>query len=332
MREAVSLAGYNLFQGENRIIAFLKCGIFHFNWNVVLSLATPNRLKRKIQYLKWLIMLQAIKFKGCKIIFTLHDKSFFERSRRFTEQDKITRFILRHAYRIVIHCTESISVIKKIIPDIDTHKIVYVPHPNYITAYHNTKRYTNYVKHENELLLLFMGTLRTHKNIETIIMAANQLQGITDMHFLICGSGGEDYQNKLLSLIKGSNITTDFRFIEDEELPSLLELSDALIVPYNTKSALNSGAANLAFSFGRTVIGTWTGTTRDIDESLVYCYDYTDDEEEHVSRLKSAIMKFYEDFKRDEASVKAKGEKLREIMLTEHSLEKVAEGLSKAYE
>lgn len=331
MREAVRLAGYHLFESGNYIIAFLKCNIFHFNWNIIVSLSTSSSIKRKIKYLIWLLILQAIRIKGGRIVYTLHDKSFSDPAKRFTEHEKITRFILRHAYRIVIHSTESISVIKKHIPGIDTHRIAYVPHPSYITAYHSTKPYTNYVKRGNEIMLLFMGTLRRHKNIDMLIKAANQLQNITDMHVLICGSGSKNYQDQLLSEIEGTNITTDFRFIDDGELPSLLELSDALIVPYNTKSALNSGAANLAFSFGRTVIGTWTGTTRDIDESLVYCYEDTDDEEEHISRLKNAIMRFYEDFKHDKASVKTKGEKLREIMITEHSLEKVAEELSEAY-
>lgn len=331
MRDAINLTDYELFKDESRAGSLLKCKIFHFNWDIYGSLSTPDAIKRKIKYLKWLMMIYAIRFKGGKIIFTLHDKIHHERSRRYTELEKITQLILKFAHRIIIHSTESISVVRKLIPDTDTRRIVYVPHPNYITAYHNLKPYTNYIRKENEIVLLFMGLMRPYKNIEIIIEAANQLNDIADIHFLICGRGKEDYQHQLLSMIKGRNITADFRYIDNDEVPSLLELSDALITPYNTESALNSGAANLAFSFGRTVIGTWTGTTRDVDESLVYCYDYTDNEEEHVSRLKDAIMKFYEDFKRDKASVKAKGEKLREIMQTEHSLEKVAEGLSEAY-
>lgn len=331
MREAINLTNYELFKGESRIYSLLKCNVFHFNWDIHVSLSTPNAIKRKIKYLKWLLMIYAIRFKSGKIIFTLHDKMSHEHNKRYTEIEIIRSLIMRAASRIIIHSTESISVIKNLNPDIDMNKIVYIPHPNYLTAYTNTKPYTNYVKREGELVLLFMGLVRPYKNIEMIIKVANQLYGMSDIHFLICGRGNEEYQNQLLSMIESSNITADFRYIDDSEIPSLLELSDALITPYNTESALNSGAANLAFSFGRTVIGTWTGTTRDVDESLVYCYDYTDDESEHVLRLKNAILRFYNDFKRDSESVKAKGEKLREIMITEHSLEKVAEGLSKAY-
>ena len=32
----------------------------------------------------------------------------------------------------------------------------------------------------------------------------------------------------------------------------------------------------LAFSYAMTVIGTWTGTTRDVEAGLVYCYDNTE--------------------------------------------------------
>ena len=287
---------------------------------------------RKIKYMSRILIMHAIKLKGGKIVFAVHDKVNHDKRSRSTENEKIMLFMLKYSDKILVYGQESISFIKSLVPDIDLGKIVYIPHPDFNCAYRGTKPYTTYVKKENEIVLLFMGSISPYKNIEILIQAANQLQGITDIHFLICGRGNEEYHNQLRSMIEGNNVTADFRFIEEEEIPSLLKLSDVLLIPYNTVSALNSGSAFLAFSFGRTVIGTWTGTTRDLnDPNLVYCYDDTDDEAEHVSRLRNAIMKFYEDFKRDEASVKAKGEKLREIMITEHSLEKVAEGLLKAY-
>ena len=42
-------------------------------------------------------------------------------------------------------------------------------------------------------------------------------------------------------------------------------------------------------------------------------------------------MKFYADFKNDEASVKRKGEALREIMIQKHSVEETAKALRKIY-
>ena len=327
MQEAISLAGYKIYQCKLKY-DILNSSIIHLNW---FAFVGTGLVRSTRTFLKKLLFLYALRIFRKKIIFTLHNKTNHDVENRNTKAMYLMVWLLKHSYKIIIHSTESISVIMKLTPDIDTSRIVYVPHPNYITAYHNMKHYTHYVKQNHEIVFLFLGLIRPYKNIEILLQAANQLQGITDIHFLICGRGNEEYQAQLLSMIESRNVTADFRFIEDDEIPSLLELSDALITPYNTESALNSGAANLAFSFGRTVIGTWTGTTRDVDESLVYCYDYTDDEAEHVSRLKDAIMKFYEDFKHDEASVKAKGEKLREIMITEHSLEKVAEGLSKAY-
>ncbi|MBR0070583.1 MAG: glycosyltransferase, partial [Synergistaceae bacterium] len=170
MRKAINLTNYGLFKDESRVYSLFKCNIFHFNWDIQMSLSKPNTIRRKIKYLTWFLMIYAIRLKGGKIIFTLHNKMNHDRNRRYNELEKITMLILKYAYRVVIHSTESISVVRKLIPDTDTRRIVYVPHPNYITAYHNLKPYTNYSRKENEIVLLFMGLMRPYKNIEIIIV------------------------------------------------------------------------------------------------------------------------------------------------------------------
>lgn len=329
MQEAINSGGYRLYKGKKFVGLFL-CDVFHFNWDVFLL---GGRL-RLFRLFKKIIYVLCIKALGKKIVYTLHDKiPLHERDKLPRTLDFIGKFMLKHADRIVIHSSESVSVIKETVPGINTDKIIYVPHPNYITAYSNTKPYSRNAKDKSRILITSVGSVKKYKCLEILIRVAKELQEYGDIHFLICGKGEDSYTAELLALTEeSSNITADFRFIEDGEIPSLLEMSDAMILPYDTTSELNSGSSYLAFSFGRTIIGTRTGTTNDIDDqSLIYCYDYTDDEAEHISRLKDAILRFYADFTKDPESVRRRGEKLRDMMIQKHSLEETAKALMKAY-
>ncbi|MBQ3402976.1 MAG: glycosyltransferase [Synergistaceae bacterium] len=329
MQEAVRATGYELYNGR-AIYALFRCRVFHFNWFEYVG--GSSRLKRIMRFIMKILVLPLLKVSGKKIIFTFHNKMPHESTKLPLFPKVLMNWFFRHANGIVIHCTQSIPAAKSIFPGIDTSRMFYVPHPNYTTAYHDTEHYSHYTKKPGEIVLTFIGALCPYKCLEVLIESAKKLSDVRDIHFLICGNGSPEYIDKLRSLSDGSNITLDARFIEDGEIPSLMAMSDAVLLPYRTISELNSGASYLAFSFGKTIIGTRTGTTSDIDDqSLLYCYDYTEDEDKHVSRLKDAIMKFYADFKNDEASVKRKGEALREIMIQKHSVEETAKALRKIY-
>ena len=329
MQKAIISAGYTAYEGSLKRAIF-SCDVFHFNW---FEATDGGPVRSKIRCLKKYLKLLLLRICGKRTVFTFHNKMPHDEASRNPASFSLLRYMLEHSEAVVIHCMESVTHITKILPGIDKGKIVYVPHPNYIAAYPGTKRYSNEARGKSDILLTFVGAVRKYKCLEVLVRAAKELQEYSGVHFLICGKGDEAYTAELKAMAEGSsNITTDFRFIEDGEIPSLLEMSDAVMLPYDTTSELNSGASYLAFSFGRTIIGTHTGTTRDLDDqSLIYCYDYTDDEEEHVSRLKEAVMRFCADFRNDPEAVRRKGWKLQDIMIREHSLEQTARGLKQAY-
>ena len=327
MQRAVSLAGCDVFYGSFRY-ALLKCKVFHFNW-----FETPygGRIHRKLSLMKKLLMLSILKIAGKKIIYTLHNRTSHLKEYRTHERKLVQDWFIKNAHSIIIHSQESLSFLDSMCPALAKTRIHYVPHPNYINAYPDSCRYSGFEKKSGEIVLLFIGSVIPHKNIDVIIRTASQLRKYTHLHFLICGKGKPQYQDELLSLIDSDNVTTDFRFIEDGEIPSLLGMCDAVLLPYSTLSELNSGASYLAFSYGKTVIGTWTGTTRDVGSELVYCYENTEDKDEHISRLKNAVLNFCADFTDNHDAVMNKGRKLRQIMTEEHSLAKTADALRRAY-
>lgn len=329
VRKSITQAGFELSL-KNSFSEVLHCDIVHFNWYE--GIPAGSMLLKWRYYTQKMLVLRILKLLGKKIIFTMHNKMPHEQENTYYS-NRILTWLLNNSDIIVIHCKESYKIIADIVPDVDKASIMFIPHPNYISIYPDNIPYNNYIKSSDEVVLLFLGQVRPYKNVEIIIQAANTLKNYEKIKFLICGKcSSEDYRNQLQLMVEGSNVFCDFRFIEDEEIPSLMQLADALILPYNTKTSLNSGAAYLAFSYGRSVVSTDIGTVKDLAQSgLVYCYEFSETEEEHVAHLVKAILELYKDYLFDPNIVQTHGKMLLQMMEQQNSIADVARFLTKAY-
>lgn len=304
--------------------SLFKADIVHFNWYE--SFHTDNKFKLFIRYLKKKTYLNLLKLLNKKIVFTLHNKMPHDFNNKY--QIKIMKWLIKKSDKIIIHCKYSYDVLKQYNYKFDYNKIVYIPLPNFIDVYENKKEY-NFINN-NDMVLLFMGLVRPYKNVETIIEAANELKD-KNIKFLICGKcSSEEYKNKLQELIKSDNVITDFRFIEDEEVFSLISKCDLMVLPYSSISSLNSSAAILSFSEGKSVISTNVGTVIDLaDQNLVYSYEYSDDNEIHKNRLVNKILEAYDDY--NKGLLEKKGNLLKDKMKKENSSQVIKELLKQVY-
>ena len=306
----------------------MKSDIFQLNW-----FESVNSLK---DYIKKKIVLRVIKLTGKKIITTFHNKTDHAPGGRTKYFYNMFKYLLEISDGIIIHCNDSYKFIHNIAPKVDENKIFYVPHPNYINVYPDSVKYSGYVKKSNELTLLFIGSLSSYKNPEIVIKLANSLKNISGIHFLICGDEDEERKNYLRSLIDpdNKNITADFRFIECGEIPSLMKISDVVLLPYNPVSMLNSGAVHLAFSYGKTVItNDEVGTIKDLpDQNLVYTYKYENNINSHVDILRRIVLNVKDEFTNKRETFLNKGYILKNMELKNNSLEVTARALSKIYE
>ncbi|MDO4178992.1 MAG: glycosyltransferase family 4 protein [Phascolarctobacterium sp.] len=329
MRKAIDRAGYKLAD-KTTFNAMMHSDVIHLNWYEGLPL---RKEKTKIlkKYVAKLTKLKLLKLSGKKLIVTIHNNNTYDDDKHVLVHN-IMKWLLDNADAIVIHCKESLKVIEKF--GSDPSKAHFVPHPNLIGMYEDVEKFDDYVKEPDDFVVLFLGTVRPYKNVETVIRAAEKLTDKKNIKILICGrTKTAKYTNELSKIIKTDNIKTAFRFIADEELPSLVSMADALVLPYVTNSSLNSGAAFLAFSYGRTIISTDIGTAKEYaDDDLIYMYEYASDEATHVQRLADTITKAYNDFVNDPASYKAKGETLKARVTVENSLREIGNQLKKIYE
>lgn len=257
--------------------------IYNLNWYE--SVFPRNIIKAYIQVFKRVRILNNLKKQNKKIIWTIHNKEAHEEKYK-----KISRILIRQLCRksdyIVIHCKDTVKYFKDTYQEFDESKIRYIPHPNYIGVYEdqNINYREIYNIKDDEFVFLFIGQVRAYKNVEMIIDVAKKMKG-KKVKFIIAGNpNSATYKNELLSRIDGcDNIIPIFRFIEDNELTSLVKSSNMMLFPYDINSSLNSGSVILSFSTGRTVICPNIGTLNDIDDkSLFYSYDYKTEQEHEV--------------------------------------------------
>lgn len=328
IRNLINKNGYNtlpikeVFKSPRK---FFSCKIFNFNW---FEKANDAR-----QYYFKAILLSFLHMSGKKIIYTLHNKEPHN-SRDTYWSRKLMVKLCKTSDKIVGLCPDTKEVVAGLYPNAVS-KLVIIPHPNYIANYENESKanlrdYFGFAK--EDMVFLFMGFVSPYKNLELLIDIFNEMDN-PRIKMLIAGKPcSREYEGQLENRINGNvNIKTDFRYIPDDEMVRYYNTSDIVVLPYHKTSSLNSGAAYLTFSLGKTVVCPDIGTINALkDKSFVYTYHY-EDEAEHATELRKTIEKVCKDFMSDPESVHKKGLRAYQYVKQEHSDEIIGEAYDQLY-
>lgn len=306
--------------------------IINLNWYE--SIYAQNNYKALKEYIRKILFLKKLKRNNIKIIWTVHNR--IPHDGTYVNYAKsLMKSLVKNSDKIVIHCKETIKILKELSNSIDLEKkIYYIPHPSYEGAYDEKnidfRRELNI--HNDELVFLFVGQIRPYKNIELIIKNAKQIKN-NKVKFVIAGNpSNREYGDKLKSLIgDNENIITLFKYIDDDELVPLMKASDVVLLPYDLKSSLNSGVAILSFTCAKTVVCPYIGTLKDIgDKSLFYSYTY--DESTHERILLEKIQQCCDDFEKNKSIIDSKGRTLSEIVNKEYSKQVISKKYKELYD
>jgi FkbM family methyltransferase len=267
---------------------------------------------------------------GKKIIWNFHNKIPHE-TKDVQKATDFMRTMANIAYKIIIHSNATVKVIEELCssePNVLS-KIVFVPHPYYTGAYGFEKSQNNL---QNEKLkLCFLGRIKKYKNIEILISAIKELN-FDDVELNIYGSGDGQYLQSLNGLIgEYGNIKTDFKFVDDKEIPEILANCHLFVLPYNLDSLLNSGATLLALSYGRSVLSPLTGTLEDIeDKAMFFAYSYKE-QREHKEELKRQIIAIREKYRGNYNELLNLGKKCTQYVSENNSFMRVTESLAQVF-
>lgn len=311
-KEAIENAGLCT---HHNFYAFYKTEYFLFNWY--------ENVKTRKEFLKKTIKLYILHIFKKKILWVVHNKNPHLNISKTKKEDKLSFDLMKKlflfSYKTIILCDETKNILKELLEKSYTEKkIVKIPHPNYIDFY----KISNPIEREsNGLKFLFIGLIKKYKNIDLLIDCFNKIND-NDVFLTIAGKcTDENFKNELKHRIKNKNITLDFRYIPNEQMQSLIQSNDILILPYSLESSLNSGVIFLSFSLGRTVCSSYIGSLKEYGTQRDFFYKYTYlSNEEHKQTLSTTIKKIITDWKIDKDIFNKKGREAFEIVKDENSL------------
>jgi len=151
--------------------------------------------------------------------------------------------------------------------------VALIPHGNYLHYPNHCSRAEARARlgfGDDLFVYLALGQIRPYKGIEELLAAFRQLPE-TDSRLIIAGHVPEPaYGAQVCALAAAdARVTLHDRYVPDEEIQYWMNASDVCVLPY--RHVTTSGAALLAFSFGKPVIAPklgdfpqLVGTTRGI--------------------------------------------------------------------
>lgn len=275
-----------------------------------------------LRYLRRRLQLWRIRRAGLGMIFCMHNR-FPHNPRYPTLSRRLYYCLAKQADAIITFSEETKQALTEMFPKENFADKAEAIHPlHYIGAYppgSSAKVSEAARQYRGKMLVCFLGKIAPYKNVELVLRAAKTLEG-ENIAFLICGEPvSAEYGAKLSAQAASlKNVTMDLRLIPDSEMCPILEAADLLIMPYDKKSAANSGTGRMAFSYGRTVITSDIASMNLIPEEWIYKYHY-DTDAEHYDRMLEQLRRAYADWQRDPENLREKGRALLHLMETDYS-------------
>jgi len=245
--------------------------ILHLHWlELLYSAPTTTRSIRRLAAV--LAGLAWVKARGGKIVYTVHNLHPHEQGEAPSTMNRVANAALSVlADALHVHDEEARVGAAQIYGrsprrgyGVPPDRIYVVPHGSYLGAYPNDcTRQQARAKlglAEGAIVYLCLGQIRRYKGIEDLIAAFKQLSAEADNCQLVLAGHVHDaaYAEYLAELTRGQKaVLTWFRYVEDAELQYFMNACDVCVLPY--RDITTSGAAILAFSFGKPVIAPALG-------------------------------------------------------------------------
>ena len=223
------------------------------------------------------IFLKRLRNHGLTLTQICHEFERRENNGAFSTMiDRMYKSVYTNFSCIFFHAKENRDRFISVYPSYPTHKTSIIPHGNeeFFLSIENDSICSDDVRQGYGIpkevpVVLFFGILSPSKGIDVLIEAFSFVREECDSRLLIAGYPTK-YMNiqQLKHLIKEQkledSIILDTRYIPSEEVGALMKLASVVVYPYI--SSTQSGALQVAYSFGRPVIATNVGGLPEVVE------------------------------------------------------------------
>ncbi len=256
----VNVAKYSKVGLFNLVKYIFKIDFIFLNW--IESL--PAKKGGKLQTLFFLFIIPFLRLFKIKICWTLHNKIAHSK-----DHYKIKKYLyikmLKISDFVLTHSSEGVSFAKELMPDIDSNKIIYLPHPviDRTTSEHKDYKYD----------IIMWGKLIPHKGIDKFLDFLIKEGKISDYNILVAGRATNATYGEKLESYNSSNVTVINKYIPQDELDELISTSKVTLFSYKEESVLSSGVLMDAIGYGSIVLGPNIAAFKDLaDIGVIYTY------------------------------------------------------------
>jgi beta-1,4-mannosyltransferase len=232
--------------------------VLHLHW-LELLYSSP-RLRSSLRRLATVLLgLVWAKLCGYEIVYTVHNLRPHERA--FPALDEVAnRTVYALANAVHVHDKETAIDAERNYGF--RNKVYVIPHGSYIGAYPN--HCTSQEARErlelpgHAFVYLFLGQIRRYKGVEDLLNAFNQLPHEKSCLVLAGNVHDPEYAADLVQLTGGKKrIRAWLQYVPDANVQYFMNACDVCVLPY--REVTTSGAAILAFSFGKPIIAPALG-------------------------------------------------------------------------
>jgi glycosyltransferase involved in cell wall biosynthesis len=177
--------------------------------------------------------------------------------------------IYKNFSAMFFHAKENCEKFLTLFPFVKSEKTHIIPHGNsswllkhFPQAYDWNSIRSHYGLQPEQPVVLFFGLLAPSKGIDDLIEAFALVRQSCDAKLLIAGYPTKHInidalKEKIAALNLSDHVFLDLRYIPLEEVGALMGLASVAVYPY--RSSTQSGALQVAYTFGRPVIATAVG-------------------------------------------------------------------------
>ncbi len=250
--------------------------IVHLHWiELQYGYGRPSHRRARVALYRLMLQLRLAQLRGIRLVYTVHNLHHHDEiyPRLNTAAND---WIFAHADAIHVHDEATAAAVAAAYGR--SHNVYIVPHGHYLHAYPNdidrqTARDRLHLS-PNAFVYLCLGQMRPYKGLDQLIDAFLSLangSGADDgaSELVIAGHAGSTSQDgqafveHLRSLARDHPSIRLFpNYIADEDLQIFFNAADACVFPY--RRVTTSGAALLAYSFGKPIVAPSIGPFPDL--------------------------------------------------------------------
>ena len=258
--------------------------VFHLHWTAPLLQSAPDGFAAIRKLHEFQTMVEEFRDRGGRLVWTIHNVLPHEVSYRSTEIE-LCRFLARTADVIHVMSEQTIAACAPLY-ELPVDRTVVVEHSSYLGVYpdiieREEARRRLQVQPSDVALLLF-GGVRPYKGVSGVLdLFDRALEREPRLRLLVAGLPGRfPGVNQLIERFEHHpRVTSRFEFVPDDELQIWQRAADVALLPY--PSVLNSGAFQLALTFGLPVIAPSAGSLADLLDPR-YTIAYRRGDEAHL--------------------------------------------------